>query len=264
MASNLEKYKKDLGRLIGDGKQLLCAMYYECKSKQVESLYKKEDIGKFREQLPSFKGKYQDWYSESLAVIKFLLPDRLEDFTKLYEKPRGRKSLGYDNYVVEDYLQGLHVTHGLEKVVGPDAAIPQFMQQLKILESAQKRFESSLFDIKQLLQADLFDSELEAAEELNKKGFSRGAGAVAGVVLETHLLQACKNHEIKILKKDPVISDLNDILKSGNVIEISTWRFIQHLGDLRNKCDHKKKADPKKEEVAELIEGVGKITKSVF
>jgi hypothetical protein len=43
-----------------------------------------------------------------------------------------------------------------------------------------------------------------------------------------------------------------------------TWRFIQHLADLRNLCDHKKKRDPKTEDIDELIEGVEKITKTLF
>lgn len=149
-------------------------------------------------------------------------------------------------------------------MVGPEAAIPQFRQQLKILEAAQKRFESSLFDIKQLVRADLFDSELDAARELNKKGFTRGAGAIAGVVLEGHLSQVCENHKIKVTKKKPTISDYNQLLKDNDVIEIPTWRFIQQLADLRNLCDHNKKREPKKEEIDELINGVEKVTKTIF
>lgn len=38
-----------------------------------------------------------------------------------------------------------------------------FRQQQAILNAVKQRFESSLFDIKQLVQADLFDSELDAA-----------------------------------------------------------------------------------------------------
>ncbi len=273
MISNIEKYKKDLEQLISDGGQLLNAMQYECFPERFENAltkaYKdksKSEIQEIKKRLPSFTNKYQDWYSESLAVVKLLLSDRLADFVKLYEKPRGRKDITHENYVIEDYLQGLTVTRGaLEiKVVSPEAAIPKFQQQLNILASAKKRFESSLFDIKQLLQADLFDSELEAAKELNKKGFIRGAGAMAGVVLESHLTQVCENHNIKITKKDPSVNDLNNLLKSNDIIEVSTWRFIQHLGDLRNKCDHNKKSDPTEQEVEELIEGVAKIAKSVF
>ena len=105
---------------------------------------------------------------------------------------------------------------------------------------------------------------MESAQELNKKGFFRAAGAVTGVILEAHLLQVCENHTIKVTKKDPAIGDLNDLLKANNVIETPMWRFIQHLADLRNKCDHKKQTEPTKEEIEELIEGVSKTTKSLF
>ncbi len=79
--------------------------------------------------------------------------------------------------------------------------------------AAKRRFESSLFEIKQLVQADLLDSEIGAAQELHKSGFLRAAGAVAGVVLEKHLGQVCDNHQITISKKHPGIADLNELLK---------------------------------------------------
>ena len=187
MISNLEKYKKDLDQLIADGELLFNSMQKECLPEQFEEAWKKVFKTKYKDfvkKLPSFSGKYQDWYSESLVLIKQLLPDRVSDFTKLYEKPKTkRKDITHENYTIEDHLQGLTVTRGWEKkkVVGPEAAIPRFEQQLNILKSVKKRFTSTLFDIKQLVQADLFDSELEAAKELNKKGFLRGAGAIACV-----------------------------------------------------------------------------------
>jgi len=272
MISNLEKYKEELEKLITFGGTLLNSIQYECYPKKFEAQAKKlideKSYLQMLNNLPLFSEKYQDWYSESLSIIKLLLPDRMNDFVKLYEKPKGRKNINYGNYVIEDYLQGLtlNTTRGAykEKVVGPEAAIPQFQQQLNILKSVKKRFESSLFDIKQLVQADLFDSELDAARELYKKGFTRGAGAVAGVVIESHLSQVCENHKIKVTKKNPTINDFSQLLKDNEVIETPTWRFIQHLADLRNLCDHKKKTDPKAEDIDELLNGVEKITKTLF
>jgi len=52
-------------------------------------------------------------------------------------------------------------------------------------------------------------------------------------------------------------------LKTASIIDQQTWRFIQHLADIRNTCDHKEK-DPTKESVHDLIEGVKKISKTVF
>jgi hypothetical protein len=270
MISNLERYKKDLESLRATGAQLLNAIQHECFpaefKKEVQRQVGAEKAQVLLKALPSFESAYQRWYSEAIALIKLLLPDRLADFVRHYEKPKSRKEITFENYRIEDFLQGLRVTRGYdkEKVVGPDAAIPHFRQQLAMVDAVQARFESSLFDIRQLVQADLFDSELGAAEELANKKFTRAAGALAGVVLERHLSQVCDNHSVKLTKKAPGISDFNDALKDASVVEIPQWRFIQHLGDIRNLCDHSKKAEPTTEQVNDLVAGVMKITKTLF
>lgn len=267
---NIEKYKNDLQFLIDKGDKLDLSIKYECYPERIEEQIKTalNDNNKVKEYIKKilpFKKEYQIWYSESLVLIKQLLPDRLNDFIRLYEKPKTRKAIEYGNYVMEDYLQTLTVRSGFgEKKVGPEAAINQFEQQLNILKSIERRFESTLFDIRQLVQADLFDSELDAAKELNKNKFTRGAGAIAGVVLEKHLGQVLTNHNLKSAKKNSSISDFNDILKTAQVYDTPTWRKIQLLGDIRNLCDHNKTRDPKQEEVDELITGVDAIIKTVY
>ena len=257
MTTNLERYKNDLDKLISTGNELHIAMQMDCFPKEVKKQIKDqygEKTNKILSDIPSFREEYQTWYSETQALIKQLLPDRLSDFIRYYEKPKGRKEISFESYRIEDYLQGLNITRAYtqEKVVGPEAAIPHFRQQLAILDSVKARFESSLFDIRQLVQADLFDSELEAAKELSKHKFTRAAGALAGVVLERHLGQVCENHSVKITKKNPGIADLNNALKESDVIDIVQWRFVQHLGDIRNLCDHDKKVEPTPEQVDEL------------
>lgn len=269
MISNLEKYKKDLAKLISEGELLFCAFQREEDPEGFDKAYKeglKKGFADFVKKLPSFREKYQRWYSEVSVLLKQVLPDRLADLVRLYEKPKSRKEITFENYTIEDALFGLRITRGWEKevVVDSSAAVPRLRQQLAILHSVSARFESSLFDIKQLVQADLFDSELEAAKELNKKGFMRGAGAIAGVVLEKHLAQVCDSHNIKITKQNPSINDLNQPLKDAEVIEVKDWRFIQRLADLRNLCDHDKKIEPKMEDISELIGGVEKISKTIF
>ena len=259
---SFERYKKDIEKLAVDGDRLYLAMIVEQLPDRKKKLNLSEEELK---KLPRFRDKYQHWYSESVVCISQLLPERLEDFTSYYKPLKTRKDIGYANYTVSDYLKGLTVTQGWEKtkLAGPEAAIPAFEQQVNIVKSLKQRFESTLFDIRALVQADLFDNELDAAEELNKRGFLRGAGAVAGVVLEGHLRTVCKQHKITA-PKSAMLGKLNDLLKEKSILDIPTWRFIQHLIDLRNLCDHEMAKEPTKENIEELVQGVRKVTKTVF
>ena len=263
---NADRYTKDLDSLLRQGTQLQNAIQYECFPEEFARTAKEqfgEQAEKLIEGLPSFREDYQAWYSEAKALVRQLLPDRLSDFTRYYEKPKSRREIRYANYVIEDYLERLTIT-GIGNVVKPDAAIPRFNQQMSIIKAIRERFRSSLFDIRQLAQADLFDSEIDAAKELAKNRFTRAAGAVAGVVLERHLKEICGNHQVKIQKRNPQISDLNDALKGADVIDIPQWRSIQQLGDLRNLCAHDKESEPTSDQINDLLAGVAKVTKTIF
>lgn len=260
-AKNINRYEGDISKLSDKGNLLLISMVVKEEPEKYKDLIKKaKDIS-----LPDIRSDYQAWYSESLALIRQLLPDRFSDFVACYKSSTVRKEIIFSNYTMSDYVKGVTVTRGYnsEKVVGPDAAIPVLQQQVMIVEACKERLKSSLFDIRAVVQAELFDDELDASEELSKKGFHRGAGAIAGVVLEGHLETICNQHSLTT-SKNPTIAELNDVLKRADIIDMPTWRFIQHLGDLRNLCDHKKQSDPTKENVADLIQGVRKIIKTVF
>ena len=265
MATNIDRYKEDLKDLVERGERMELVIQYECYPEDVGSALG-EDGAKALKKLPRFSKSYEEWYSEAKALVRQLLPDRFDDFIRRYEKPKTRKEITFENYRIEDYLQRLTVTRGWDKVtvVDTSAAIPHFCQQLEIVKAISKRFESSLFDIRQLVQADLFDSETDAAEALIKAGFYRAAGAVCGVVLEKHLGQVCINHGITFRKKHLTIADYNDALKSNQVIDTPTWRSIQHLGDIRNLCDHNNGVDPTKEQVKDLLAGTRKALKTLY
>jgi len=260
MKSNLDKIEKDLDKLATKGIKLQLSMLHELK--KLDSVEGIDEIKEKFKPIP-FNRHYEQWYSEASIVIKQLIPDRLTDFHALYKNDK-RKKLEYTTYTVSDYILGVVSRRGYEVVLDTDAAYPKFQQQIDILDSARKRLSSSLYDIKQILQADLFDSELDSARELLKKGFLRASGAIAGVLIEKHLNQVLQNHEISIRKKNPSIADYNDLLKSNEVYEVPTWRFIQRLGDLRNLCDHFKDKEPQKDDIEELINGTDKIMKTIF
>lgn len=255
--TNTTKFKDALKALIKEGESLWFSMALELDLLDQETA---EDIRKLK--LISFEKRYEPWYSVAMQVIKQVLPDRLADFIKQY-KDEKRKLTDVQTYGIYDYMIGLEIGDIFNKVVDKKAAFPKFEQQLNILKSAEARFENSLFDIREVIQADLFDNELDAATELAKKGHLRGAGAVAGVVLEGHLGQVCAKHNLKT-RKNGSINVYNQMLKDGGVIDTPMWRFIQHLGDLRNLCDHSKDREPTNNEVNDLLSGVAKVIKTLF
>ena len=239
--SNLERFEKDLNKLVNDGVILL-------KSTENENSFAK------------FKDNYEIWYSESLYVIEVLLPKRKDDFISYYNNTKSRCIRELINPIEKDEL----TNWGYDENASINNTKTLFTNQLNILKSAKNRLSSTLFEIKHILQADLYKNELETSSELNKKGFTRGAGAIAGVVLESHLFQVCNNHNIKLPRKNLSINDYNQLLKDNEIIDIKGWRFIQFLADIRNLCDHKKEKEPTKEDIDELIKGTDKICKTIY
>jgi hypothetical protein len=257
-----------LARLIAATEKLTISMQRGVAKDDVDRQLKKalgDKASAYIESLPVFETAYQAWYSEALAIVKQILPDRLADFRAHYERPKvARKELTAANYVIEDYMHGLTSRRYDRVIVDATAAIPRLQSQVAILKACEGRFTSSLYDIRQLVQADVFDDELASARELLRHKFNRAAGAIAGVVLEHHLLEVVANRGIKLSKKAPGLGDLSSALKEADVIDTAGWRRLQHLGDLRNKCDHKRAQEPTAEEVKDLIDGVERTIKNLF
>lgn len=264
MESNIDKYKKDLDLLIKQGASLLFGLYNEFSSEYAALIKKLDKDTQEKINKSTFKDKYNAWYNESLALIKQLVPERYDDFVAYYKQPK-RKTINIETYCISDYLIGLVVRDSWGDVVlKQSCVITKYEQQYAILASLKNRFDSSLYEIKELLQSDLFNSELEAAKELQKKGFHRAAGAICGVVIERHLSQVCERRGIKVNKKNPSINDYKTLLQANDVIDISQMRRIELMADIRNKCDHSKKEEPTDDDISEIMSGTNKIIKSVY
>lgn len=259
MDKKYEKLNQELDDLINKGKNIYFLIYLsECETKEkTKELMKKTGISDINEE-------YNYWYSLTQNLVKEILPNRYEDFVLQYKNPK-RKEITRSTYTMSDYLISTSITQYNDIIASPRNAIGKFKIQLDIVKSIKAKFESNLFDISEVLQADIFDTEIDAAIELNRKGFVRAAGAIGGVVLEKHLGKICSLHELKkSRKKHPTISDFYQLLKDEGIIDISQWRFIQHLGDIRNKCDHVKDTEPTKEEIDDFLKGVDKVLKTVY
>jgi hypothetical protein len=185
MTTNLTRYRSDLQALLQLGNSMQDDAMFENNSKTRE--HTKEEKSEAKKVRGKFRREYQKWYTEASAVIRQITPDRQSEFEYLYKGDGKRRKIDITNFNIQDWLGGMQFTSN--SVDGFNAAVMRFFMQLDILKAAERRFESALFDIKQVVQAELFDSELDAASELVKRGFLRGAGAIAGVVLEKHLAQ---------------------------------------------------------------------------
>ncbi len=212
----------------------------------------------------SFQYKYQSWYTKALRAVQHLATDRLNEFRGYYEIDPKRKSLGYGTYVIQDYFKGVVPSRNYYPDFNTRAQVIQaFFNQLTIFKSIIDRADSLIGNIEDELYSEIQDSEVAVAKQLLKIS-SRAAGALAGVIIEGHLQKVANNHAVKVAKKNPTISDLNDPLKSAAVIDTPTWRKITYLADIRNICSHKKDAEPTKEQVQELIDGADWLIKNVF
>ncbi len=257
--------KKELEELLSDGRFLL---YYiasteeKFNEKEEKKLKSYKEYQDFVKKIGSVKSSYHKWYSRALQVVKQLIPDRYEEFKNLYQvEKRSTKDISWLTYYISDYLLGLSITKGWDRVAvdGASACISKFEQQIEILGSCIQVIDTKLMNIEGILQSDLFDNELETAKDILKKKHVRVAGALAGITLEGHLKNVCKVHNIKFRKANPTISDFNEELKKNEIIDVPTWRLIQRLGDIRNLSVHSKDREPTMDEVEDLIRGCEKL-----
>ena len=245
--STTEEVKKELKALLDSQEQLL-------------------DLAKDNKDIIKFGTKYQAWYSRAYKLVDALAPERLNEFTTYYLIDPKRKLTDAGNYVIQDYIKGIGArTNHYDKPLWDtnNAVMIRILNQIQIIASLSSRIDSVLQDVTGHLFAELQDSELLAATQL-KKISNRAAGALAGVVLESHLQRVAINHKVAISKKNPAISDLNDPLKNKGVYDTPVWRKIQLLADIRNICSHQKGSEPTEEQVDELISGVNSVIKSVY
>ena len=67
MQANLEKYKKDLERLVSKGELLHMAMQHECFPAEVKKALGKQ-ADEVLKKLPKFGEEYQTWYSDAYFI----------------------------------------------------------------------------------------------------------------------------------------------------------------------------------------------------
>ncbi|MDT3281872.1 hypothetical protein [Shewanella scandinavica] len=103
-----------------------------------------------------------------------------------------------------------------------------------------------------LIQAELFDSELEQARALFSAGYKSAAAIVAGVVLENSLRELCDRSDIQHAKLDKMNADLAKI----GIYNVLTQKRLTTLAGVRNSAAHGKSDEFKDRDVEDMIRDV--------
>lgn len=122
-----------------------------------------------------------------------------------------------------------------------------------IFSAAKEDFEGGyLNSLKQLVQAEVFDSELEQAQELLGRGYKLAAAVIAGVVLETALRDLCDSNSIAHSKLDVMNSQL---VKAGIYSKLQQ-KQITAIADIRNSAAHGNPEQFSEQDVENMIRDI--------
>lgn len=177
----------------------------------------------------------------------------------------------FDEVTNENYLSWKVKTENLLKVsCGEDSVHYQtflrekdnglsFPSRLKnsipVVLAAYDDFKNGfLISFKQIVQAEVFDSELEQAKSLLESGYKNSSAVIAGVVLETAIKELCLNHGVELDRKK--LTHLNDELAKAGVYNKLQQKQITALADIRNNAAHGDYDQFTKEDVIRMIQDV--------
>ena len=122
--------------------------------------------------------------------------------------------------------------------------------------AAKEDFEGGyLSSVRNLVQAEVFSTELEQARELLAAGYRIPAAVICGVVLETNLRGLCETHSLATGKLDKMNADL---AKAGQYNSLVQKR-ITALAAIRNSAAHGNSAEFDDANVRSMIEEVEKL-----
>ncbi|WP_422102089.1 hypothetical protein [Vreelandella sp.] len=122
-----------------------------------------------------------------------------------------------------------------------------------IFAAARSDFQGGhLASVRSLVQAELFDSELDQASELLKQGYNGPAAVVGGVVLETALRDLCDQQSIPHGKLD----QMNGSLAKAGVYTKLQQKRITAIADIRNSAAHGKWSEFSDSDVEYMIKDV--------
>lgn len=202
---------------------------------------------------------------------------RLDDLIELGQKVRATRRSPSPGHLTSDFVdvqlanQWLTSTSSLLLRVFGESAVhyqrlnkhfsdypkwPDIEQAFGVLIAAKDDYEKeALFEVKQLIEADLFDEFLEQAAHLCNLGYFQAAAVVAGSVIEDGIRKLCNRNKIELSDK-PKLDWMNSQLAKNGVYNKLTQKKVTSIADLRNSAAHGKWDEFEKSDVEEMLRNV--------
>jgi hypothetical protein len=140
-----------------------------------------------------------------------------------------------------------------EKPVAMDSSHKIFKRVNSVFEAAKEDFQAGyLVSIRSLIQAEVFDTELEQAQEFLRLNYKVPAAVIAGTVLESAIRDLCSRNNIAHGKLDKMNADLAKVGVYNGIVQ----KRITHLAAVRNSAAHGNDAEFKTYDVKAMIDEV--------
>lgn len=219
--------------------------------------------------------------------IQTEVPDRLRELIERGEevlatrKRPGRGMIGFDSWVDSELAHQWFTSSQniLQRAFGPKSthyvnftAIPgkqglsysPVRRGQGILRAALDDFEGGyLFEIRRLIEAEVFADFLDRAEELLDAGYRAPAAVVAGCVLEDGLRKLCEAHGVALPDR-PKLDRMNaDLAKAGAYSKLVLKR-ITAVADVRNNAAHGHWDKFDADDVRDMIDWISRFTEEQF
>jgi hypothetical protein len=152
-----------------------------------------------------------------------------------------------------------HYKNFAAKVVDKQITYSPAARAYGVLRAAKDDYiNDQLFDLRTLVEAEVFDDLLEQASHLLEAGYSGAAAVVAGCVLEDGLRKLCDRASIELPAK-PKLDWMNSELAKANIYNKLVQKRITMLADVRNKAAHGEWAEFSRLDVEEMVDGVRRL-----
>ena len=260
------KIKTELEQLINDIKTFSFILAYK---HSLQDKYSDKDKEHYEEVISDFQNNifyldeaYNVFYAKACRIISVVLPERLQEFKSCYIYDKKASQKGSFRAIADYFNNSTTELTSFEKSL-EEHTYNLFIQQKNILLSTYEIIDSTLFEIENIMQFNLFINELDIAQDLLNKKYVRAAGVIASTVFDGHLKTVCKNNPNITLKSKDTIGKYIEYLRNAKVIDAIEQRKLQCLNDTRTLCCHKKDREPTETEVQDLITGTKRVLSDI-